>query len=726
MALQASTRLCEHRFCLFPGGTVIKTRTITLLVLVGFWTQPAAAGSNPYLRLLQNSERLRTAWKPVRMTPAGPVPRMDLPSRIPALVQTLDAETTARAATELGGGAGAVRGEILTVWGTLEILAEIAERPEVLMLEATPPRRLHLDLSGPAVRTTGIEAGRDLPMPIDGTGVIVGLVDTGVDYKHMDFSNQTGMTRVQAIWDQTGLISGTPPPGQSIGVYCDRDSLLGRPFCQSEDRIGHGTHVAATMASSDGVYRGMAPRADIMAVTSIGFGLLMESIAWLFEQAQAEGKPMVINLSMGYHYGPHDGTSLESRSLSELTGPGRIIVASAGNEGSGYIHLGYDPQGGVGKTQVYVFTSLDVSAGLLTTWVDPGADLSFAIGVQDENGEVAETDFTPPTSTSRVFQLEHDGQALGRVLFELTGQANPDNGKFQIDILVEPEEIAYHLNDHGYWWYIKVQGSGTFDCWAAETGLFVYPARFNGSSEGGNVPGDNRKSVGLPAVATGVIAIGSFATRASWVDVDGFSISSEDTVPGEISIFSSLGPSADPERTGPKPFIAAPGEYIVAALSGSSDNVANGTQIDSDPDPSDNRNGGHVAMRGTSMSSPHVAGISALLLQLDPNLDPNGVRAILAATARRDADTGEDLPNHTWGYGKIDAWEAVAYALGVGVCSDQGECAEGWVCGMGGRCQQVKGGCSCGGRRSVESLWTALGFFFLAGLLARRRRNRRP
>jgi len=498
-------------------------------------------------------------------------------------------------------------------------------------------------------------------------------------------------------------------------VVCDRDSLV-RGRCNSPDFIGHGTHVASTMAGSGSTYRGMAPGADLMGVASIDFGLLIESVAWLFAQAEAEGKPMVINLSLGGHYGPHDGTSLESQALSELTGPGRIIMASAGNEGSDYIHLGYDPAGGTGKTMFRVFDGFDSSAALFTIWLQPGAELSFAIGVQAEGGEVAETDFVPAAGSYRSFQLTDGATQLGRVQIQPAGMANPDNGKLQVDILVEPTPEAFDGNPDGYAWYIKVQGQGAFDAWSAASGFVTPPARFSPFAADGITPGDNAKSVGMPSAAVGIISVASWATRYQWTDVNGNLVGHPETNPDDISFFSSRGPSADPERTGPKPFITAPGEYIVAALSNSSGALEQGTKIDED----ENGANGHVAMRGTSMSCKHSVVIVALLLQVDPSLDPDGVRAILARTAATDDHTSAEQPNPDWGYGKIDAWEAVAFALGVGLCADDSECAAGYRCKEAGRCEQKKsGGCAVAGPAHHGLL--LLGMLLLLGLVVRRR-----
>ena len=680
--------------------------------------QAGAGEANPYIGLLQHSRNLRRAWKPMLLTPFGLGKDDSESALVPALVLSHDPASTIEAARSMGAKTASTIGKIISLRALPEILMAISKRPEVVRVEAGPPKSPLLDLSRPAVKADKVEQGEGLLMPIDGTGVITALVDTGVDYKHTDFQSSTGRTRVLAIWDQAfgSCSSCEPPPGQDLGVLCDRDSLL-KKSCNSPDFIGHGTHVSSTMAGSGQVYRGMAPGAQIMAVASIDFALLVDSVKWLFDQAAAEQKPMVINLSLGGHYGPHDGTSLESQALSELTGPGRIIMASAGNEGSDYIHLGYDPAGSTGKTIFRVFSGMDSSSALFTIWLPSDSNVSFSIGVQKEGQEMAETDMLDAKSQYTSFDLSDAETALGKVQFSPADGPNPENGKLQLDILVEPSDVAFDGNPDHYLWYIKASGTGKFDAWSAASGFLTPAARFSPSDDNGLIPGDNAKSVGMPAVAPGIIAVASWATRDRWQDIDGKSISHIETTVGDISFFSSRGPSADPEYTGQKPFIAAPGEFIVAALSNSSGPLEEGTKIDEDS----TGHNGHVAMRGTSMSCPHAAGIVALLLQINPKLDPRGIEKILAATADKDEITGDKLPDQTWGYGKINAWGAVAMAMGVGICQDDTQCTEGWECGDEGRCEQItESGCSCSTNKGSLGQLSLL--LLLAGLVFATRR----
>lgn len=671
----------------------------SLILILSFWlfsTPASAQKANPYLKLLERTQRLKRTYD--QMSPL-----------IPALVQTGDPQATARAVRESGGHAGRSVGSVLPVRASLEALDALTQRDEVVRIEATPPKRPVLDLSRPDVKADLVEAGTDLPYPFDGRGVIAAMVDTGIDYEHPSFGKRT---RVQKIWDQA-FATGEPPPGQDTGALCDREDILrGLAGCDSIDIMGHGTHVAATMAGSEDKYRGMAPRADIMAVASIDFVLLVESCRWLFDQAQAAGQPMVINLSLGGHYGPHDGTDLESFALSAMTGPGMIIVAAAGNEGSDYIHLGYDPQGATGKTVFHVFSGFDVSSALFTVWHEATAELEFAVGVQKAD-EIDETEFTSAAGVGRSFDLQDGARGLGRVYFQPGGSPDPGNGKMQLDIVVEPSDIAFQGNPDGYIWYLKVRGTGEFDAWSAAAGFLTPPARFSSRDDNGLIPGDNHKSLGAPALAPGVIAVASYATRSSWTDHQGNLQEHPDTTPGDISFFSSHGPTTDPENTGHKPEIAAPGEFIIAAMSQSTGELSEGTKITEDEID-------YMAMRGTSMACPHVAGVVALLLQVEPNLDPEGVRRILQVTGRSDEYTGTDLPDHVWGYGKIDAYEAVARALRVGICADDSECADDYRCSEENRCKKIEEGCGCGGEGGSATS-TMITLLLILGLSVRGR-----
>ncbi|RLB54315.1 MAG: hypothetical protein DRI34_12200, partial [Deltaproteobacteria bacterium] len=281
-----------------------------LLVMLGLLpalATPARPAVSPYLKLLERSPRLARAYRQLPPVLSSRLLRRPRQTLVGVLVKSTDGGSLRRAVASLAGWAGRAVGDIVPVRLPLEQLGELAALPGVVRIEGRPPRRLLLDISRAEVRADLVEQGTEPLPPLDGSGVLVALVDTGVDYDHPDLSAES--SRVLRIWDQF-VASGQPPPGQSQGALCDRRSIL-RKSCDSIDIVGHGTHVTATMASSGTSYRGMAPGAGIVAVASIDFTLLVDSVAWLFDQADELGRPMVVNLSLGGHYGPHDGSSLE-------------------------------------------------------------------------------------------------------------------------------------------------------------------------------------------------------------------------------------------------------------------------------------------------------------------------------------------------------------------------------------------------------------------------------
>ena len=154
--------------------------------------------------------------------------------------------------------------------------------------------------------------------------------------------------------------------------------------------------------------------------------------------------------------------------------------------------------------------------------------------------------------------------------------------------------------------------------------------------------------------------------------------------------------------------------FIAAALSNTSGPLSDGTQLDE----------GHIIMQGTSMACPHVAGVVALMLQVQPQLDPAEVAVVLERTARQDAFTGSELPDPTWGHGKVDAWEAVAFLAGVGLCAEDEECAEGYMCNDLGRCEMLmESGCGCAQSTNPNNLPVFMLILFVLWFSASSRRG---
>ena len=611
---------------------------------------------DPFLRrLIRDSERRSSLAWALPSQGADPLIRTELlpggDLAAAVLVRTTDASRTRTEIAGLGGTVRVEAGDVVVGVLPVSALEVLAGRGETVSVEASRVRKPNLDLARPASKTDLVHAGTGLAAPRTGAGVVVGIVDTGIAYQHEDFRSSAG-TRLHSIWDMTGV-----PSGSSTPVICSPADINGGT-CPERDLNGHGSHVAGIAAGNGRAqsgFIGIAPEAEIIAAkatrsTTANGGFsdddVIAACSYVFQQAQAAGKPAVVNLSLGANGGPLDGTSAYERALSNLTGPGKIIVAANGNQGSDRIHLSYAVSGsdfGTASETVWVmpqpaamavadfwYASGSISVGVAFRQTEDGAPLAFSQPV-GPGQSVGATELRDPAS----------GTLLATYEIDATETSNPNNGARRVLVGLTPAVAGvFSLYAHG---------SGTFDAWAQRGSSF-------GSKNGGTwKAGDFEKTVGTPASALKVIAVGNYTTKTQWTDVNGqvVDMSVNGFTIGQIAASSSRGPTRD-GRT--KPDLSAPGAFIAAALSPeaipaqSADSRMQGGQL--------------LVINGTSMASPHVAGVVALMLQANAALTYDQVIQTLQSTATKDANTGSTA-NNTWGAGKVDAFEAVK-AVGGG------------------------------------------------------------
>lgn len=237
------------------------------------------------------------------------------------------------------------------------LIASFIELEEIEYVEM--PKRLFFSVQ------QGKEASCILPVTVrepylSGRGVLVAVIDSGIDYTRMDFRNQDGSSRILYLWDQVlkpdesrGMLS---PEGFGIGVEFDNrqiNEVLLAEGGESPAQIpgmdvsGHGTNVAAIAAgnglSSEGRYMGVAPESELIVVKLGVPGQesfpktteLMRALTYVVKKAQELARPVAINLSFGNTYGSHDGTSLVERFMDNVSEIGRnVICVGSGNEGA--------------------------------------------------------------------------------------------------------------------------------------------------------------------------------------------------------------------------------------------------------------------------------------------------------------------------------------------------------------------------------------------------------
>ncbi len=615
------------------------------------------------LRYLLNNQRVLT-----EIAEAGKTIDFTIESSgrifVPLFIHATDLSRAESAVLNIGGMVSTKIGDIMVARVPLDLLTTLEKEYSVIRMEASYVRQPVLNVSHKEIKADQVHSGVGLPSGYKGSGVVVGVLDSGIDWKHVDFKGSDNTTRIRYLWDMSGTTN--PPSGYSYGREYTKSQIdAGQCFqIDGDGGGGHGTHVAGTAAGSGKAntsYLGVAPEADIIFVkgmrshtSSGGFADadVVDGCSYIFNKAAQMGKSAVINLSLGGHFGPHDGTSLYEQSLSNLTGNGKIIVAAAGNEGNDQIHLSYATSGSNFATSKRTFWVIPQgnTTGLIDAWYQPG-NISFGLAAYDNSLNLI--GYTNPISAGQQIQdvaFTVGGTTYGWVTIDATAQANPNGAR---RVIVYLDSHSGQVNISNVYWALYTIGTGTFDAWIARGGYFT-----TDSNPGlGIVPGDNNKSIGMPATGNSIIAVGSYVTKTQWVDIDGntWNQGGNPTI-NSISGFSSLGPSRDGRV---KPDITAPGEVILAALS-SDLTIGNGVQRQEIL-----QGGKHKKMQGTSMAAPHVTGVVALMLNRNSSLNYTQAVSTLKSTARADAFTGQ-VPNNTYGSGKVNALAAVQSTSGGG------------------------------------------------------------
>ena len=662
------------RLQLVPRGLALVRRLrracVGLAIAGGALALPTHAGAHERPTLdgrLQAMLHQTARDRMVRSTAAEPT--------IGCFVRARDPAAVAERIVDAGGRVGVVAGDVVSARLPLGTLRALVSDPRVIRIEAGSRVRPKLDKVAEAIQLGAVHAGvAPLTRSYRGRGVVVGVVDLSLDLTHPAFRSG-GRSRVVAVWDQGGAPS--PPEGFDYGRFCGRETIA-TGSCALPMESAHGSHVTGIAAGSKvagSPYTGIAPLADIVFVhladpidDSMTFDewlsvSVCDGVKFVFDTAERLGQPAVVNLSIGTHTGPHDGSSLASACLDALTGPGRIVVAAAGNEGEPWIHPRLDEL-------VYVHASGDADDGgrrvdfvvgdyvrdgeIVDVWFEEGGEAAtLQVGVQDGTGGSVVTAPIALGDAPFVGELVVGGQSLGPILVT-SDQTSEGSLNFQLTVFDEDGDRAEVEQD----WFFALTAAGRFDAFLDINGGGGFLQREP------DVVVDSRMSIGFPAVARNVIAVGSTVSRTEWMTVAGDEyeifdyLTGDPLTVGQLSTFSSRGPTRNPAWTGPKPDVVAPGEMVASAMAnGRGLDVLTSTIVSPAP-------GGYFVGGGTSQSAPVVAGLVALMLERDPELDPVTVRELLAVAA--EAPAGVEPPSDDWGYGLVKAAGTIAATPNLG------------------------------------------------------------
>lgn len=497
-----------------------------------------------------------------------------------------------------------------------------------------------------------------------GKGIIMGVIDQGIDFNHPDFKTATGKTRVLRYWDHS--VNGVnPPQPYNYGIVWDSSSINDGTCTSLETITAHGTTVAGMAAGNARANlknKGAAPEADLIVVET-NFNLpnwtltIADGCDYIFKVADSLGKPAVINISLGDYLGSHDGNDPAAdliESLLDLS-PGRIVVSAAGNAGNqGKFHV---RNNSIGSDTTFFWnipnTGMTVAGPnkiVFDLWSDTAdAHYYFAYGAD----KISPNYSFRGNTTFRYATSNMNQVPVTDTLFNANGQriAIIDSYRELVGGNFHMMSVFTTIDSMAYRYRFMTTGSGKYDAWG---GSWIQLSNFSTS-----IP----TAIQFPAIqhyimpdslltivsswncSEKVISVANMRNRKGHVTKNNTYYQPASTTPvGRLSENSSKGPARNGTT---KPDITAAGDVTLAAgpvwyLN----NTANNTTIDV--------GGFHVRNGGTSMASPVVAGIAALYLQKCPLSTYQQFKIDLSNTAIVDAATGA-TPNFGYGFGKADA-----------------------------------------------------------------------
>ncbi len=543
---------------------------------------------------------------------------------------------------------------ILTVVSPMKSLPALVNLNGIKYIRAGMPVKSKLNIAVPAISADKVIKGIDLNKEYNGEGVIIGLVDFGLDFTHPDFFSADGKLRISRAWIQSeGRSSGK---NVKYGKeYIGQSALLSKEASRIDN--SHGTHVCGIAAGGGGssIYKGVAPGAEIVFVETGGSDIeILDAVRYIFNHADSEGKPAVVNISLGTHFGPHDGRSFIDVNLDKLSGEGKIVVGAAGNEGYLDMHIQHSFSALTDTLRTVIEMDKNVNYSYVDIWGDANTKLDVAIEIYEIRTKeiVYSTSFGSTASNYKLEKTWYDtrGRSINVSLYSQAKYAS--NEKPNIEMRVDNSIYT----DYAVALLLKGSTGKRVDLWNCGEGYGAQLTTLAGTNKTGWTAGIKTGTVGeIGGTGNKVISVGAYVSKNEWTDLSGkIRYSSSDI--GDISFYSSMGPTAD-GRT--KPDVTAPGSLVVSALNSF------------DPEYSmyginrnmlvyrDVKGPYYGIMEGTSMAAPMVTGSVALMLQKNPKLTSDDVKALMREYSNQDSHTGviDENGSNIWGYGKLNVHE---------------------------------------------------------------------
>lgn len=553
---------------------------------------------------------------------------------------------------------GARKGDVLSLRIDAQHLDLAAQLPGIRYLELAGKVAPHLDRLVKATRADSVQRGIDLPATYTGRDVLIGVLDWGFDYSHPMFMDTAlTATRIHAAWDQFRQ-AGPGPEGFGYGTELaspEEFVSVGTDTVNIYSYATHGTHVAGIAGGSGAgtAYRGVAFDAEFLFCTFlVDAAAVLDAFEWMNIKALEADKRLVVNMSWGLYYiGTLDGNSLISQVIDAYAADGVAFANSGGNNGDVNFHIRKDFAGDTLATRVqfYPYSAHPSMWGQsLSMWGAPGE--GFATSFQLQNGQGGVVQETPwyATATQEAYLDSFLVHGTDTVRFNLTTEAaHPLNQRPHFRLRVANRTSLRVV--------LKATApSGVVHFWNVtelSNGVGNWGQAFLAGAPG-LTAGDAGYGISEPACTEGLVTVAAYLSE--------FVTGGGTTAGGTLAGFSSHGPTLDGRM---KPDLAAPGVNVASSISSYTDNSYTALSSVS----FNGRTYPFARFSGTSMASPAVAGIMALLLEAAPEATPAEIKEVLRLTARTDAHTGviPEEGSTRWGQGKVNAYHAVAELLGV-------------------------------------------------------------
>ncbi len=539
----------------------------------------------------------------------------------------------------------------------------------------------------------------------DGTGVVLGVIDTGIDFQHIAFKDASGNSRIKRAY----VYNGT-----SAKEYTSITSSSPTTDDKSED---HGTHTSSTAGGSsvivsgsnvtvtndhaNATYGGMAPGADLYlaGINGLSSTYMANAFQKICDYADAQGKPVVISNSWGSQYGPHDGTGDFADITAQYFGsshPNHVCLFAASNdggkskdgEGGGYHVSGTasssSPLGSILRAASYSNTDAGyyyygIIANAWSRSRLSSGSLACKIFVLDSSTGAVKTSVTvtPSTSGATVSGLS---SYFSGTLYAYKDYVSSNKSQIMLYTSGLTSRSYTTTTKNGSTYYkskytLAVQfyptsGSCTIDAWGGSYGYFTNHLSTSGYTW---TNGSDDMCVSDEATDPNVISIGAYVTANTWKAASGSSYSMSDVYTvGDIAYFSSYA-TANQSPTGIQyPWITAPGARLAAGVNhyhtASVDDYSYyGSDFNSDL-VVNSSSSPYAMMEGTSMATPVAAGIVALWLQAakesGQSLTSSDIKNIMKQTAIKDSYTTTGANASHFGNGKINALAGLQQILG--------------------------------------------------------------